>query len=143
MPTRIERPGHGRRIGGLAALGLLAALALLPGCSNQPQIEGESRELIVALATATSMQSTQLLTASAGQIEARHREGELNDRQYEAMAVIVALAKAGDWAQAQERAYNLRDAQEPTAADLQKVTERKLDGHHGIKPTKSGRGKTS
>lgn len=134
MLTRSEVAARGVGRIGMAALLLGAGLLGLAGCSQGPQLSGENRELIVSLATATSLQDLTLVSANAKEIEAKHQAGELGEPEFQALNAIVTLAKSGDWTHAQEQAYHLRDAQEPTAADLERVSQRQLHpDHHGRK----------
>ncbi|MDG3005727.1 hypothetical protein [Paludisphaera mucosa] len=110
-----------------SAILLVAVLsASAPGCSRGTQLSGENRELIVSLATAVSTREPKWLEENVALIEKRRAEGHCPDAEYAALKDVVAKAKAGQWDAAQEAAYALRDAQEPTAEDLENLDQRKL-----------------
>jgi hypothetical protein len=131
--TVLDRP---RGCRGLAVLALLA----LAGCGQQVQVEGENRELIIALATAVSSQNPQWLDENARQIDQKHKAGALSDAQHASFSRIIAQARGGDWDAAQRAVYALRDGQQPTSADLQNLEKRKLAPHHGMKPGQMPKG---
>ena len=58
--------------------------------------------------------------------------GKCSDAEYETLKAIIEKARAGDWKTAEEAVYALRDAQEPTAEDLDNLAQRKLGTDHGI-----------
>ncbi|OJW27892.1 MAG: hypothetical protein BGO49_05720 [Planctomycetales bacterium 71-10] len=122
----------------LIAAALLIAFLLLsaPGCGGT-QVSGENRELIVSLATAVSTRESKWLDKNAALVEERRAAGKCSDAEYAAFKDIIAKAKAGEWDAAQEAAYALRDAQEPTADDLKHLAERKLDHQPKALPSKA------
>ncbi len=94
------------------------------GCGRQPQVAADNREIVVSLVTAVSAHNPDWLESNAQLIEKRRSEGKLSDAEYEKFSAIVAQAKAGDWKAAENAAYALREAQEPTAEDLQNLAAR-------------------
>jgi len=121
----MHRPFLG--VGAACAVALLLVVACAAvGCGGGEQLSGENRELIVSLATAVSTREPKWLDENAALIEKRHDEGTCSDSEYAALKAVVDKAKAGDWDAAQEAAYALRDAQEPTAEDLKNLAERKV-----------------
>ncbi len=128
MPNPSTGPAAtARRPFGLVATVVAASLlASAPGCSRGPQLSSENRELIVSLATAVSTRESKWLDENVAKIEKRRAEGKCTDAEYAAFQEVVDKARAGDWDAAQEAAYALRDAQEPTAEDLKNLAERKV-----------------
>ncbi len=110
----------------VAAPTLGLALLAAPGCGGT-RISGENRDLVVSLATAASARESSWLDKNAALLEERRAAGKVSDAEYAAFQEVVAKAKSGDWDAAQAAAYALRDAQEPTAEDLERLAERKLD----------------
>lgn len=119
-----------RPVATVAALGL-ALLPMAAGCGRQPQLASGNRDLITSLATAVSTRNTAWLDENVKLIEARRAAGGLAEGEYEALSSIVATARSGDWQGAEAAVYALRDAQEPTAEDLKRLSERKLAPDHG------------
>ena len=115
---------------------MLLALAA-PGCGGGVQVSAENRQLVMSLATAASSREMRWIDQAAAQVEERRAQGKCPDAEYEALKGIVAKAKAGEWDAARDAAYALRDAQEPTAEDLQHLAERKVP--HEAKTLKSAR----
>ncbi len=110
---------------------------MIIGCGRGPQVSSANREIVVSLATAVSTRQTKWLDSNAELIEKQRAEGKCSDAEYEAFQDIIAKARAGDWDAAQTAAYDLRDAQEPTAEDVQNLAGRKISPeHHGLTKTK-------
>lgn len=122
---------------------LLVALLLLAGCGGQPQIASENRQLVVSLATAVSARNTEWLESNARILESHRSEGKCSDVEYRTFQGIIDQARAGQWKQAEDAVYSLRDAQKPTAEDLKNLEARRLDPDHAIArkvPVSSRRG---
>jgi hypothetical protein len=98
---------------------------LVSGC-GPPQIGVENREIVLALATATSAENPGWLEQCAGEIESSRTSGTLTEAEDRAFSAILDLARAGRWAEARDDAYALRDAQEPTAETIEAVKNRTL-----------------
>jgi hypothetical protein len=114
---------------------LLLSCALLEGaagCGRPPQVAGENRELIVSLATAVSARNASWLDENVKNLEQRRAEGKCTDSEYATFKSIIDKARAGEWKAAEDAVYALRDAQEPTAADLDNLSKRKLGSDHGL-----------
>lgn len=114
----------GQRLGIPAVLG--TALALAGGCGRPPQIQEPHRELVLALATATSAQNVEWLEGCARDIEAARSAGTLTEPEDRAFTAILDQARAGRWETARDRAYALRDAQRPTRERIEAVRQRTL-----------------
>lgn len=108
------------------------------GCGREPQVSDANREIVVSLATAVSTRNPEWIDSNAELIEKQRTDGRCSDAEYEAFQDIIAKARAGDWEAAETAAYALRDAQQPTAEDLENLSQRKLSGEHGLKKTKTG-----
>jgi hypothetical protein len=98
--------------GGKARSSLVAALVLaLGGCSGEPSgRELKNRRELEALLTAISLKDRKELDRDARRIESRHASGELSDAPYRTLQEIARKAQAGDWAAAEEQAYQFREA---------------------------------
>jgi hypothetical protein len=91
---------------------LIASLILaLGGCSGEPsERELKNRRELEAILTAVSLKNKKELERDARRIEDRHTSGELSDAPYRTLREIVDKARAGDWAAAEKRAYEFREA---------------------------------
>lgn len=105
---------------------LLAGLVLaLPGCGVE-QVAPAHRELMLQLATATSTRDAKLLEEARAEIDKLDAAKELGQGEARAFRDILDAASAGEWDRARDLAYALRDGQEPTAEDLERVAKRTL-----------------
>jgi len=114
---------------------MMGILLLGAGCGGPPQVSGENRELIVSLFTAVSSRNPQWLESNAQLLEKRRAEGHCSAEEFKALSEIIARAKAGEWEAAEVAVSRLRDAQEPTAEDLQRLEQRKLGADHAVPKT--------
>lgn len=91
---------------------LIAALILtLGGCSGEPsERELKNRRELEAILTAVSLKNRKELEKDARRIEERHTSGELSDAPYRSLQEILDKARAGDWAAAEKRGYEFREA---------------------------------
>lgn len=119
MPTASD----GRR---LTAAALVASLIALGGGCGPPQVEAEQRELLLGLVTAASARDPNLLEQAGRLIEVEREAGRLSTATDEAFTEIVEAGRAGDWDAASRRAFSLREAQEPTEADLARLRNREM-----------------
>ncbi len=125
-------------IPGRSSATLLLACALLAtaaGCGRPPQVAGANRALVVSLATAVSARNNSWLDENAKLLEQRRAAGQCTDAEYKAFKAIIDQALAGDWKPAEDAIYALRDAQEPTAGDLENLSRRKLGADVGLPKT--------
>ena len=125
-----------------AAVALLAALALTlapAGCGGVAQVDAEHRELVLQLATASSTRDPKLLGEAATEIDRLAASGGLRDDEASAFREILDAAKAGEWDRARDLAYALRDGQEPTAEDVERVAKRTLRPPKTLEPAKKPR----
>lgn len=107
---------------------LMLAIASWPGCSP-PQVPADARELVQLLATATSSRDGALIRLAVEEIEEHRAAGMLDDEAHDALSAVVDAARSGDWERAQRLAYALRDAQRPTAEDVERIRQRTLHDH--------------
>lgn len=128
------RPRAGRLVR-LAVLGLLAAS--IQGC-GEAQVAPEHRDLVLRLATGTSTRDQGVMDRAAEEVDRLAAAGALNDGESKAFRSILDAATAGDWDEAQRLAYALRDGQEPTAEDRERIAKRPLPG---IKKFGAGEGR--
>ncbi len=109
----------------LAAMLATALACGFAGCGVE-QVAPEHREIVLQLATASSTRDPKLLEQAAAEIDRLAAAKELGDGEARAFAAIREAAAAGDWDRARDLAYALRDGQEPTAEDLDRVAKRTL-----------------
>lgn len=102
-----------------------AILVLVGGCSP-PQVESVHRELLLGLVTATSAKDPNLLSETERLIADERAAGRLSKSSDGAFSEILASGRAGDWERASRLAFALRDAQEPTEADLARLRRREM-----------------
>src|SRR3954451_4313946 len=128
---RPTSPPTSRRL--IAALLLSEALLTgAAGCGRPPQVAGANRELIVSLATAVSARNSSWLNENAWLLEQRRSAGKCSGTEYATFKAIIDVARAGDWKSAEDAVYALRDAQEPTAQDLDNLSKRTLGSELGM-----------
>lgn len=113
--------------------GLSLLLGMVVGCAKPPQVGAANLDLIEALATATSTQKPELIERCSKMVEERSAQGKLGREQADEFSAIFALARAGDWDKARDRAYAFRDAQQPevTGEVERKLPELKKPGTAG------------
>jgi len=125
-----------------AAVALLTALALTlapAGCGGVAQVAPEHRELVLQLGTASSTRDPKLLGEVAAEIDRLSASDGLRDDEARAFREILDAAQAGEWDRARDLAYALRDGQEPTAEDVERVAKRTLRAPKTLEPAKKPR----
>ena len=101
-----------------AALLIASAFA---GCGGEPQVAKQNQKLISALRTAASARQTQWLDECAKQVDEGKAAGTMSAAEAAAFTEIIALARSGEWKQAEEKAAALGAAQQPTAEDIERL----------------------
>lgn|GEM_PF-2284443 len=144
MPISIESSaGTRRRCLGLTrrvlALGLLASLFGGLGC-GQTQVAASHRELVLQLATASSTRDAAMMDRVAAEIKQLDTAGELSDGEKAAFRSIVDAARQDQWDRARDLAYALRDGQQPTAEDQERVARRTLRAIKKTGPSGTAKG---
>ncbi|MHC5541511.1 hypothetical protein ACYOEI_25095 [Singulisphaera rosea] len=86
-------------------------LLALAGCGGPTDRERENRKSLEMLLTAITLRNPKELEKDAGRIDERHASGQLSDSRHSDLQEIIGKARAGDWADAEERAYKFREAQ--------------------------------
>jgi hypothetical protein len=90
---------------------LLVSLVLLIGGCGEPSIrELKNRRELEALLTAISLKNRKELEKDIQRIDERHATGELSDASYGDLRAIFEKAQAGNWAAAEEQAYEMRES---------------------------------
>jgi hypothetical protein len=90
---------------------LIAALFLaFTGCGEPSERELKNRRELEALLTAVALRSQKELDKDIKRIDDRHTSGELSDSGFDDLQEIIKKARSGDWAGAEKRAYELREA---------------------------------
>jgi hypothetical protein len=121
VPT-VTEPENTNRFA--ARLPLILILSSIVGC-GQTQVAPQNRELILKLATASSLRETARIDRVAEEIDRLSASNELTDQERSAFAKVIELARSGDWDSARNHAYALRDGQIPTQDDLDAVAARR------------------
>ena len=89
---------------------ITAILALtLAGCGGPSERERENRKSLEMLLTAITLHNPKELEKDARRIDERHTSGQLTDSNHRELQEIIGKARSGDWAEAEERAYKLRE----------------------------------
>jgi hypothetical protein len=89
---------------------LLVLLLAVAGCGEPSERKLKNRRELEALLTAISLKNTKELEKDIKRIDDRHASGELSDAGYKDLQEIVKKAQAGDWSEAEKRAYELRES---------------------------------
>jgi hypothetical protein len=89
---------------------LAAAAALLAGC-KPPAVEFENLHLVSSLRTACSAQNEQWLAGVEKAVNLRHEEGRMSDTERDHFAKLIALAREGNWEEADRRCFDFEAAQ--------------------------------
>jgi hypothetical protein len=89
---------------------LMALLLAVAGCGEPSERELKNRRELEALLTAVSLKNAKELEKDIKRIDDRHTSGELSDASYKDLQDIVKKAQAGDWSEAEKRAYELRES---------------------------------
>ncbi len=119
----------------------LPVLFLWVGC-GPPQVEHEERRLVESLLSAVSTRNLAWLDENVAAIEKRRAEGTLSAAASRSFGEIIGLARGGRWEEAESRAFELRDAQRPTARDREEAERREVAHHEPITPKTRPKGKT-
>ena len=91
----------------------------IAGCGGEPQVSRTNQKLISALRTAASAQQLPWLDECAKQVEQGKAAGTMSAEEAAAFDEIIALARSGQWKEAEQRAAALGAAQQPTAEDIE------------------------
>jgi hypothetical protein len=84
-------------------------LIWVAGCGEPSVREYKNRGELEALLAAVSLRNSKELARDARRIGDRHASGELSDAFHKELSEIVELARKGDWAGAEKRAYEIRE----------------------------------
>jgi len=102
-----------RRLLGVAGL-LVVPLLLIwwPGCRQYPALTSkEAMQQMKLLYSACNTKDAERLGRVRQGVEKLSREGKLSPAEQEAFAVIVGMAKAGDWERAEKAAFKFAQDQ--------------------------------
>jgi hypothetical protein len=93
------------------AYAMMIALIVSPviGCGEPSARELKNRQEFEALLTAIVLKNSKELELDAKRIADRHASGELSDASHADLLELVKLARNGDWAVAEKRAYEFRE----------------------------------
>jgi len=89
---------------------LIWLILLLAGCGEPSVRELKNRRELEALLTAISLKNQKELDKDIQRIEERHASGELSDGSYKDLREIIKKAQGGDWAGAENQAYEMRES---------------------------------
>ena len=112
---RTEIGSIARHIGGFGGYRprvawLMVLLLAVAGCGEPSERELKNRRELEALLTAISLKNAKELEKDIKRIDDRHASGELSDDGYKDLQEIAKKAQAGDWSEAEKRAYELRES---------------------------------
>lgn len=94
----------------LCGMTALIALAILgSGCNRPTESTRDNRRLLDAILTAVSIRNHEELSKDKQLLDERMEAGELSEESYSEIAGIIELAEAGNWADAEEQLYALRE----------------------------------
>jgi len=89
---------------------LLGVLAMATaGCGGPSDVERENRKAFEMLLTAISLKNPKELEKDATRIEERHSGGQLSDARHKDLLGIIEKARAGQWGEAEDMAYEFRE----------------------------------
>lgn len=108
----------------LPFVSILVGISALVGCSGEPQVAKGNLKLVSALRTAASARQAAWLDECAKQVDEGQTAGTISAAEAAAFEEIIALARSGEWKQAEERAAALGAAQQPTAEDVERLKTR-------------------
>jgi hypothetical protein len=83
------------------------------GCAEPPRLERDGYELARALYAVCNRKSTEQLDQFVGKLEEYESEAKISSAAVETFAEIVALARDGQWVDAQEATRDLLASQNP------------------------------
>jgi len=106
-------------------LGCVMAIIAQVGC-GYTQITPANREMITELATAISVKDLRLVLEFEKRLNDGINLGTVAFEEAKAFRSIIELAKKTEWEEARKQVYGLREGQNPTADDLQKVMNRQM-----------------
>jgi hypothetical protein len=93
-------------------LSFLVPLISAVGCTRYPAVEDRDNvKLIAALRTACSAQDTEWLEKAVENIDARFDEGGMSDSSYKTFQAIIEQARAGEWRDAEMKAFKFLESQ--------------------------------
>jgi hypothetical protein len=98
---------------------LVAILVVSAGCGGPPQVGAKNYRLIESLRTAISARRSDWLEDNARLASKRREAGQLDDEQFAAFESIIALARAGNWADAEYEVIRLAKAQQLSAQEIE------------------------
>ena len=90
---------------------IVLLVAVIGGCSAQPQISKANVKLVAKLRTAVAAKKPDWLNSAAKQIDEQHRDGKLSEDEYKALEPIVSDARQGHWSEANDQMARLIDGQ--------------------------------
>jgi hypothetical protein len=99
---------HPQQKSSFSWLFLFALTFLLPGCSAPTEVDRDNRRLVDAILTAITMKNSSWLEDDAELAEQRNLAGKLSDSDYEQLASVIEIARAGDWKTAEQQGYEFR-----------------------------------
>ena len=116
--SKLNQPQRGLK------LALLLSITML-GC-GEIQIESQNRDLILRLCTAISAQDPKIISTISQDLEDLKKNILISKKEFQVFQDIIRVAQNDQWEEARLMAYRLRDNQEPTDADQEKLNMREL-----------------
>jgi hypothetical protein len=84
---------------------------LVVGCSRPPAVEMENLPLVASLRTACSARNEQWLAGVERAVAQRHGGGQMSAVEKNHFEKLIALARRGDWLDAEKQCYLFERAQ--------------------------------
>lgn len=112
-----------RRIRWLGIGALMLMMLTTPFGCGKPQAAPQNRIVISSLRTAVNTRNVQWLEKNAQLVEERRLAGEMGDKEYEQFLSIIALAREGKWAEAEQQAIAFQYAQRPTREEQDRARQ--------------------
>lgn len=109
-----ERASSRRTVAWLALLGLLLALAWIwwPGCRTYPEVTSrESLDLVKALYSACNARNAEWLAKVEKEVNELSQDGKMSPQEQQSFRRIIALAKSGQWDEAQQASLTFAEDQ--------------------------------
>ena len=107
---------HPSNIAIMAIAFLIAFILQNTGCTRRPE-PPRNLELFASLRTAVSARNIEWLDMNKEVIRQRYEEGEMSETTYTMLTDIIAKAREGKWAEAEDDIIAIQKTTRPASAD--------------------------
>lgn len=88
-----------------------ALVLIAAGCGRTRSVDHlKNRKVLDAILTAVTTHNLQQLNDGEILLDAGHAERRISDAHYQTLAALIALARSGEWTNAEEKLYEFREA---------------------------------